>query len=339
MHVQCPSCKITYNVSDNLINSESATFRCSRCRHTFVLEIRRESKSPRKIMSLSPKNLHPNEEERELSFSFIQPEANRRAPEQEAGATLAPGATPDLNRPKEKAQQASDPGSGGSESLLFPPRVENPPAFAPKSDALSGAVETEFEKTWWTPPKQPEEKQPATQLSSTPYLGIFVLLLTLYALFVLNHSSNPEQVEKRLRLIPGMEWMVFKNNHLKQGIEIQSITQKTQMIRGNREVFTISGVVVNRNPVGVREVRIEGYIFNGDGSEMERQMISVGNPISANLIRDVEAKEISILQEIGPQKRFTIPPDESAPFLIVFLKPPKDIKSFAYRVLSAEEAG
>ena len=290
-------------------------------------------------MSLSPKNSHANEEERELSFSFIQPQDNLpRVDEQEARPAAESGPTADLNRPEEKAQQASDTGSGGSGSLLFPPREENPPASVPKNDA-SAAVEAEFEKTWWTPPKQPEEKQPATQLSSAPYLGLFVLLLALYALFALNHSSNPEQVEKWLRLIPGMEWVVFKNNHLKQGLEVQSITQKTQIIRGNREVFTISGVVVNRNPVGVREVRIEGYIFNGDGKEIGRQMISVGNPISANLIRDVEAKEISILQEIGPQKRFTIPPDESAPFLIVFLKPSKDIKNFAYRVLSAEEAG
>jgi hypothetical protein len=86
----------------------------------------------------------------------------------------------------------------------------------------------------------------------------------------------------------------------------------------------------------VREVRLEGYIFNAEGTEIGRQLISVGNPISANLLRDMEAKEVSILQEIGPQKRFSIPPDESAPFVIVFLKPPKEIKNFAVRILDAE---
>jgi predicted Zn finger-like uncharacterized protein len=339
MHVQCSNCKTTYNVSDSLINSDAPTFRCSRCRHTFVLEIKRESKLPRKGLSLSVKNLRTNEEERELSFPFIHNENTPPAMDDLDPITptgLLPNA--EVNPRPGKDQEAPALESGRSRSLPFPSGVDTANPLPPKKDPPSSAMEPEFDKTWWTTPKQSNEEQPAARLSTASYLGLFTVLLVLYGLLAFNHNSNPRQVEGWLRLIPGMEWAVFKNNHLKQGIEIQGITQKGEMIRGNREVFTIAGVVVNRNPVRVREVRIEGYIFNGDGKEIGRQTISVGNPISANLIRDVEAKEILILQEIGPQKRFAIPPDESAPFLIVFLKSSKDIKSFAYRVLSAEEA-
>ncbi|HWP60641.1 MAG TPA: hypothetical protein VNL14_22295 [Candidatus Acidoferrales bacterium] len=238
---------------------------------------------------------------------------------------------------KAKAPRASTAAQGDSWSLPFPPKDQSP-SEGPAAGVPARAADGEFGQTWWSRPAQEEQDQPPAQLSTAPYLGLFALLLALYGWLAVSHASKPGSVERLLRFVPGLESIVFKNNHLRQGLIIESIAQKTQLIRGNREVFTISGSIVNRNPVSVREIRIEAYIFDGDGKEIGRQQIAVGNPISANLIRDVEAKEISILQEIGPQKRFAIPPDESAPFLIVFLKPAKEIKSFAYRVVSVEEA-
>ena len=98
----------------------------------------------------------------------------------------------------------------------------------------------------------------------------------------------------------------------------------------------VSGLVVNRNPVSVREVRVEGQTFNAQGREIERQEISVGNAISSRILRDLTVQEISILQRLNPQKRFEIAPDGSASFVIVFLKPSGEIKDFGCRVLSAE---
>ncbi|MCH7912384.1 MAG: zinc-ribbon domain-containing protein, partial [Deltaproteobacteria bacterium] len=71
MLVSCPSCSTTYRVSDNLITTRNPTFRCSRCKHTFVLELKfetdtEEAKAP-------PPSEAPQEDEgksAELSFSF-----------------------------------------------------------------------------------------------------------------------------------------------------------------------------------------------------------------------------------------------------------------------------
>ena len=343
MQIQCPKCKVTYNVSDNLINSAAPTFRCSRCKHTFVLEMKPQVKPAKRPLSSQAKPPSETEESRELSFSFASapsaPAAELPAPED---STLR---APKITEPNLESAKGQDGVVAGKEtgwSLPLPQPSETQPARAPTDITVPPspipAHEPEFEKTWWAPPKQADEKQAAIQFSTAPFLGLFLGLLVFCALLVLNYTSRPAELEKLLRWIPGMEWAVFRNNHLKDSIAVQSVTQKVQFIRGNREVFTISGSVVNRNAVSVREVRLEGYLFNAEGKEIARQQISVGNPISTNLIGAVEARDISILQEIGPQKRFSILPDESAPFVIVFLKPAKEIKSFAYRVLSAEEA-
>ena len=130
--------------------------------------------------------------------------------------------------------------------------------------------------------------------------------------------------------------MVLKNNHLRPGIALQSLRPSFQTIQGNRQVFVLSGTAVNRNPVSVREVRLEGHIFNAEGKEIDRQIISVGNAISAKMLRDLTAQEISILQRLNPQKRFEIHSDESAGFVMVFLKPSAEVKNFSCRVLSVE---
>jgi predicted Zn finger-like uncharacterized protein len=342
MHIQCPKCKITYNVSDNLINSSASTFRCSRCKHTFVLEMRRENKPAKRPVPSPAKQLSENEENRELSFSFAQPQSEPpdKHPEAENSHTQ-PSRVRDakLEMVKEGNAVVDEKETRWSLPLPQPNEAQSTHSSAGKAPAhpLASQSEPEFEKNWWAPPKRVDEKQLAIQFSTAPFLGLFLGLLVFYSFLVLNYTSRPAELEKFLRLIPGMEWAVFRNNHLKDRIEVQSVIQRVQFIRGNREVLTISGSVVNRNAVSVREVRLEGYLFNGEGKEIARQQISVGNPISTNLIGAVEARDISILQEIGPQKRFTILPDESAPFVIVFLKPAKEIKSFAYRVLSAEE--
>ena len=341
MHIQCPKCKVTYNVSDNLINSAAPTFRCSRCKHTFVLEIKPEAKPAKRPLPSPAKRSSEPEENRELSFSFTHPPSEPAAePAATENSTTRPLETLEANLESEKAQNGVADGKETGWSLPLPQPNETQSARAPADKTAPPSVapsEPEFEKNWWAPPKQVDEKQAPIQFSTAPFLGLFLGLLVFYALLVLNYTSRPAELENFLRWIPGMEWAVFRNNHLKERIDVQSVIQKVQFIRGNREVFTISGSVINRNAVGVREVRLEGYLFNADGKEIARQQIAVGNPISTNLIGAVEARDISILQEIGPQKRFSILPDESAPFVIVFLKPAKEIKSFAYRVLSAEE--
>jgi hypothetical protein len=160
--------------------------------------------------------------------------------------------------------------------------------------------------------------------------------LLIYALLALTHQAQPLTTERLIKAVPWLGPSVLRNDHLRKGVSLQSLRSGFEKILGNREVFVVSGVAVNRNPMSVREVQIEGYVYNAEGREIERQAISIGNALSSKIIRDLTAQEISILQRLSPQKRFEISPQESAAFVIVFLKPTREIKDFSCRVLSAE---
>ena len=105
---------------------------------------------------------------------------------------------------------------------------------------------------------------------------------------------------------------------------------------GVGEIFVVTGTALNQNPVVIREVRVAGQLYNQEGKEIEQQMIWIGNAISPKIVRGMTAQDISDLQRLKPLKTFEIPPGDSVPFTIVFLKPTKAAKDFRCEILSAE---
>jgi len=88
----------------------------------------------------------------------------------------------------------------------------------------------------------------------------------------------------------------------------------------------------------VREIQLSAIAYNDEGKELERQTIWVGNTISPKIIRGMTTEDIPHLQDLKPLKSFEIPPGDSIPFTIVFLKSAKGAKEFSCEVAAAEGA-
>jgi len=385
MLVQCPKCQTTYRVADTLITAPNPAFRCSRCKHTFILASKSTTSPAREPAKPSPAMKQP-EPEPEFNFSPAQAEKKESA-EDKATETAAPPAqveekpatapTPQPSAPAEPARaesfsvpvEGAELGVGREESVpafeagraalqsgekeerwSLAPEVEEKSFIIPEESrsepvASAAAPSPSFEAAWSDSlpllhERQADPSQGAhldRPLSIVPYISLFGALLLLYALLALMHQAQPKTIEAALRAIPWFGPTVMKNDHLRHGIVLESLRPGFQTIQGNREVFVLSGVALNRNPVSAREVRVEGIIFNAEGKEIDRQTISVGNAISSKILRDLTTQEISILQRLNPQKRFEIAADGSAPFVIVFLKARSEVKNFSCRVVSAEE--
>lgn len=349
MLVQCPSCRTTYRVSEEVITAAHPTFRCSRCKHIFVLGLRPEPSPTPEPDPASPSVPMEKKEdkERELSFSF--PPADKEMVEQ----NLAPPARDPFPVPEEKPGSWTDSPTGTDPQFVAASQFEPSPEASPQfetADQVETAPQLEatpqFEAEWpaSSPRVEQAETAPAVEtegdhpVSILPYFSLFGALLLLYCMIALLHWGKSALVETFLKGIPWVGSSVFKNNHLRQAIILQSLRPAVQKIQGNREVFMLSGVAVNRNSVGVREVRVEGRIYGADGKEIENQTITIGNAISPKLMKDLTAQDISILQSLSPQKRFEILPEGSTTFVIVFLKASRGTKDFSCRVLSAEES-
>lgn len=383
MLVQCPSCHTTYGVSDSLIATPNPTFRCSRCKHIFILGVRAEENPSHKGPVIS----QDEEEDRELSFPFPPPERkkDREENDKESFDFSEPEEPPVANSPDqwqpESPNLQTDESFPSPEEILAPRQTKE--RLSPTTDEEQPSpLIKEREERWAITPPHPQDEKPftipeenrfpqmetATELdpkleedwqisyplpeeretdtaldpqrgrpvSILPYIGLFGALLLIYSLLTLMHQTQPKTIETLIKNIPWLGSSVLKNNHLRKEISLQSLRPSVQKIPGNQEVFVVSGVAVNRNPVSVREVQIEGQIYNGEGKEIGHQAIWIGNAVSLKIISGLTAQDIPLLQRMSPLKRFEIPPEGSAAFVIVFFKPSGEIKNFSCRVLSAE---
>jgi predicted Zn finger-like uncharacterized protein len=345
MLVQCPNCKTTYKVSDEVLKGSAPAFRCSRCRHTFELEAETATESAIEQTEETDKQPENPAVDQELSFSFP---------------------------PKEAAEASSDSGQAPSESSTTAPLNTSGDVSANEQSWSMDSESNHSDEPPFTLPDEPQGAQPANldvsadpgataatlnvrpeasqpegdnilplssymdqQASIGPYLTLFVLLVIGFALIAVISHAHPSSSEEVLRNIPLFGASVLRNSHLKEGILIQSLRGGYQSVQGNREVFVVTGVVVNQNPVVVREIQVTGKVYDQVGKEVEQQTIWIGNSISTKILRGMTTEDIPHLQSLKPLKSFEMPPGDSVPFAMVFLKAAKRAKDFSCGVALA----
>jgi len=341
MIVQCPKCKTTFKVSDDLLKDSVPVFRCSRCKHTFDLGLQEEAQEPPVVPPPE------SNEAKELSFTF-PPKEQAEAITTEVQPTPVP--TQDFAPLGVERENFDLTATGGNEQKSAEPPMpfeiiedpvpekKPPEVFDPLSQPAPVAPGTESTRTFSDGGENilrigSYQDQP---VSTKPYLTLFGFLVAIFALVAAFNQAHPQATEGWVRQIPLIGTSVLKNNRLKDGVLIQSLRASYQSIQGNREVFVITGTALNQNPVTIRAVQISGQVFNDQNGEIEKQMVWVGNALSPNIVRGLSTQEVANLQKLPPLKTFEIPPGDSAPFTIVFLKTPKGAKDFVCKVVAAE---
>jgi predicted Zn finger-like uncharacterized protein len=332
MLVQCPSCRTTYKVADELLKGSTPSFRCTRCKHTFEPEAQ---SAP------------------EAELSLDSSAALGSEPAQELRLPLEPKAHGVENEQLDSPRRAEDPPGHDADdrwSMSDPSRADEQRFVLPQKDPPThsrNGIDADFPAYDPFFPKVRDEGDDGSNIlaissyreekaSVMPFMTLFGFLVIGFTLIAIVSYARPQTSESVLKNIPVIGASLLKNQHLKTGIFLQSLRSGYQTIQGNREVFLISGVAVNQNPVVVREIQLSAATYNDEGKELERQTIWVGNTISPKIIRGMTAEDIPHLQDLKPLKSFEVPPGDSIPFTVVFLKSAKNAKAFSCAVLTTE---
>jgi predicted Zn finger-like uncharacterized protein len=333
MLVQCPKCKTTYKVSDDVVKGAAPSFRCSRCKHTFDLEA--EPESPTDVSHASAGEAGNN---RELVFRFepatrAEPESSRVG--SPTGGTTDPklAALADANPEHRKRDSSGQDNKLSAIAASAQEAANSVPAAPPMKEQPYSLTPPALETIDKVLAIEPYRDQPASTL---PFLTLFASLAIFSVFLVAYQMTQPTALEGWVRRIPILGPSLVRNEYLKRGVLLKFIETKFQSLQGSRDVVVLSGVAVNQNPVMIRNVQLRGVLYNHDGKEIERQTMWIGNAISSQIIRGMSAQDIADLQRLKPLKTFEIPPGDSVPFAIVFLRTGKQVKDARYEVLSAE---
>ncbi len=343
MLVQCPNCKTTYKVSDEVLKGVAPVFRCSRCRHTFEIEAT-VTKPPAEYPGA--KEAQPPAPEQELSFSFPPPQpADPPAVGDKKQSSEAAAAGQRIDVPASQAREARsiDAAKAKNQERFTLPDVTK---VAEQSKTTGAQKDFSINEPGMSSDARSQESDAvghvlpmssyADQRASIfPYMTLFGLLVTGFSLAAVLSHAHPKSSEAIVKEIPLLGSVLLKNNHLKDGILIRSMRAGYQSIQGNREVFVVTGVASNQNPVVIRQVQITGKVYSETGKALEEQTIWLGNTISPKIIRGMTGEDIPHLQNLKPLRSFEIPPGDSVPFTIVFLRAAKGAKDFTCQVVSA----
>lgn len=361
MLVQCPNCKTTYKVADEVLKGTAPAFRCSRCKHTFEIEASESLEAPGARIEDEAKQVQTPAPDPELSFTFAAKAEEKLAAAAndvftESGTTEAPtvqatsnisdnGEFPNTQDKSESEDNWSLSHSENQEEKPFTLADLPPTLRQSKIDAAA----TDFPADDPIFPRAvsdddgddganilPMSSYMDQQASILPYITLLGLLVIAFSLIAVVTHAHPKASESFVKNIPLLGASVLKNKHLKDGILIQSLRGGYQAIQGNREVFVITGVAFNQNPVVIHEVQLTGKVFNEVGKELEQQTIWVGNTLSPKILRGMTPEDIPHLQNLKPLKSFELPPGDSMPFAVVFLKSTKSAKDFTCEVVLAD---
>ena len=346
MLVQCPNCKTTYKVSDDVLKGAASSFRCSRCRHSFELEAEGSAESSIESSKINQQEISPPAQEPELSFAFPDKPTEELIAAQPADATIAaePVGKIAAETPADQEPWSIDYGNAQVEPPFT--LIGITPAEEQEKIVESAVEFTDYQEVLPSAGSDDETKDGKNilpissymdqQASILPYLTLFGLLTIGFSLVAVFAHAHPKAAEEVVKKIPLIGASVLKNNHLKDGILIQLLRGGYQNIEGNREIFVVTGFAFNQNPVVVREIQLTGKLYNEAGKEMEQQTIWLGNSLSAKILRGMTLEEIPNLQSLKPLKSFAMPPGDSIPFTVVFLKSAKSAKDFTCEVALAQ---
>ena len=285
------------------MKGSTPAFRCSRCRHTFELEAEEPPQVPAEQANDGAVKNQAAVQDQELSFSFPSKEPAAPAVEDQAAPAVpvvpvVMGAPLDETPSKENtvedqwslngehANHANDANYPKGDKPFTIPELTSPAKPQRTFDAPEyfaaehPAIATEEDDAGGAPNILPMSSYMDQQASVLPYVTLFTLLMIGFSLAAVITHAHPKASEELVRNIPLLGTAVLKNSHLKDGILLQSLRGGYQTIQGNREVFVITGVALNQNPVVIREIQLTGTVHNDGGKELEQQTIWVGNTLS-----------------------------------------------------------
>ena len=89
-------------------------------------------------------------------------------------------------------------------------------------------------------------------------------------------------------------------------------------------------------PLGA--VQIEAALTASNPEPLRSQAVYCGNSLSSKMIGEMTPHEIEFFEKLDAPRSFTLAPQASAPFVIVFVAPPAGAGHFQLRVVRAEPA-
>ncbi len=125
---------------------------------------------------------------------------------------------------------------------------------------------------------------------------------------------------------------------LENQVSVSDVQSSYQTVKNGRVALVVTGVVENNSGVPFHTVQIGVRLLDDAQHELASSAVYCGTTLSQRMIGEMTPHELEFLQKLEPQKAFALEPAHAAPFLMVFIDPPRDVRHLAVAVSKAAAA-
>ena len=171
--------------------------------------------------------------------------------------------------------------------------------------------------------------------SSAWFLGLFAIIAIGFGLASLIVHLEPAAIARVLSETPKYGSHFQRPMVPATLVALHDVHADYEQIKGGQTALLISGTAENVGGTPLHAVLLAVDLLDDGGKQMASAAAFCGNGLNTRMVGEMTPREIEFLQRLDPQKNFTVEPSHTAPFLLVFIDPPRKIANLRIQVAKA----
>ncbi len=174
--------------------------------------------------------------------------------------------------------------------------------------------------------------------SAGSFIGLFFLVAVAFGLASMVICGEPIASARMLSQMPGIGARFTRPIVPAMLVALHDVRAAYAPLKGGATALVISGTAENLGNDPLHDILIAVDLLDGAQRQIAGKASYCGNGLSQKMIGEMTPREIEFLERLDPQRNFAVSAMGSAPFLMVFIDPPRQTAAFRISVAKAVAA-
>ncbi|MGH7779961.1 MAG: zinc-ribbon domain-containing protein [Candidatus Binataceae bacterium] len=167
------------------------------------------------------------------------------------------------------------------------------------------------------------------------FVGVFFLVAVGFGLASMIICGAPVASARMLSQLPGFGARFTRPVVPATLVALRDVRAQYLPIKGGATALMVSGTAENVGNDPLHDILIAIDLLDGTQRQIGGQASYCGNGLSEKMVGEMTPREIEFLQRLDPQRNFAVASEHSAPFLMVFIDPPRKTATLRISVAKA----
>ena len=172
--------------------------------------------------------------------------------------------------------------------------------------------------------------------SARSFIGLFFVVALVFVAITLVIYAIPNASADILRRMPVIGPEFVQPTPLENMVSVSDVQSTYQRVKGGHAALVLTGTVKNNSTTPLHTIQIAVRLLDAMQKPVASSAVYVGTTVSPRMLSEMTPHELEFLQKLDPQKNFVLEPAHGAPFLMVFIDPPRNLNHVAVAIAKAE---